>query len=71
MQTKEIKIIKICKLGHFWSFLVIFGQKKNFFSPKKVLEIFFRKFISKHDVWYQNQLSIIYRSQVMAKNAQK
>ena len=33
-------------------------------SPKKIFKIFFRKFIPKH-VWYQNQPSIICRSQVM------
>ena len=47
------------------------SPKNAFFGPKKNFENFFRKFVPKQDVWHQNQLSIIYRSQVMAKNDQK
>ena len=42
------------------------GQKMLFWGPKKIFKIFFKKFIPKHDVWYQNQPYIICRSQVMA-----
>ena len=42
------------------------AQKMLFLGPKKILKIFFRKFVPKQDVWHQNQLSIICRSQVMA-----
>ena len=40
--------------------------KNVFLGPKKIFKIFFRNFIPKYDVWYQNQPSIICRSQVMA-----
>ena len=46
----------------FWCQTSCFGT--NFL--KKIFKIFLRKFLPKHDVWYQNQPSIICRSQVMA-----
>ena len=63
----RVKISNFCILGGYgypkWPPL---GQKMIFWGPKKISKIFFRKFIPKHDVWYQNQPSIICRCRDMA-----